>query len=764
MTATFRSPFPHTVELTGFQRRRLDYERPRFDGHYKSENDFYRVAASHQGLCGGYWTGEVVDHHDLVRLEPSQLQQADLGLCLGDQIGVLHEGRWVAGFVGVIGDPFDAWSTMLSSPTEVVEVEGKVRSIIRGAPFSSKLDSLMPSPNTSEGTFDLFGRGGPNVGGPPNRKWKVVSYPPPDAPFIDITVSVADGQGTTGSLFDERRLITDPRKWRDNFCCSFEVVRLYQPEWHTYLREIDGATVVINRETKQVLHRLSASPSQQEEFLRRMPQQRRPEGSFGRVYGRTGPHRRDGFYGDRSQRESSRDRWTTSRVSSDDSSNLSYRQEAPRSTFSGGTFQGRPVGLNYKSASKSQRPFVELESAVKSKSDVERKPAVKSKPAVVSTPIVDPKPPVELFKSKSGLASKSADESKPIVDPKPPVELIKLGSASTPVVAPTFVPGLGFVLASPQGLGFDLELASRLASELSPVDPAPIVAHQHDCQDQLSVKPASHLDLTPAIEPTPAIVPVIEPAPAIAPTSVVALQSRTASGPDPANGQGFAKGWTSRTSRVLPSKGADPPVMLKPSVASPSVASAPPSNADNSMGAACVKNKPRNESTPPADNSHASLVAECVRKYVVPPPTKRQQTRRLRKRAYASRKDGDSFHAARQQSPQVCKMARRQYDGRSLDRRDVRCRGKLGLHHVAHPPSATFVPFNDEVFFDADDGHAHRWGTLSTDPRLVDSFSSSSLTLLKNPAPASALKESGSQREQLYQASEGATKLQSSLI
>ncbi|EJK75052.1 hypothetical protein THAOC_03235 [Thalassiosira oceanica] len=669
MPATFRRPFPHTTELTGYRRQRLDDQRPHPHGHYRSERDFYRVAASHQGFCGGYWTGEAVDRHDLVRLEPSQLQQNGLGLCLGDQIGVLYEGRWVAGFVGVIGDPFDAWSTMLSASTEVLEVNGEVLKVT-GPPISSDLSPLVPSPSIRERTY------GPDADGTYSN-WKQFSYPPPDAPFIDITVSVADGQGMTGDRLELREFLADPRKWRDNFCCSFYVVRLYQPEWDTFLREIDGATVVINRETKEVLRRLSTSPSQQEAFLQRMPVQRRyPEESVGRNYGRSG--HRDGLYGSRSQREPSRNRWSASRMPSDGS----CRQEAPRFTFSGGTFRGCPVGPNYKPASKSQKPVVELKSASKSETAVESepmvelKPVVKSKPAVVSEPVVESKPAV---------ASTPALASKPVVKSKPAV-------APTSVVNPKSADG---------------PVSSFLKFVQSLADPTPAAA-----VPKPAVKSPSVVQSTPAVKSKSAVSPKpaalrspvqsksnIDSTSLVAPTPVVELPPRPAAAPDQQDAIGFAEGWTSRTSRA------------------------------------------RREPSPTSDNLHSLAVAECVKKYVkVQPRHKpRPRPRRLRATSHASKKDGDQFHAARQTSLPVGTTARRQFDGRSLDRRDERCRGKSGRPPTTRPPSATFMASDDEVFFNADDGQAYCWGALSMDPKLVDSFLHSSLTLVADPVVESVV-------------------------
>ncbi|EJK56700.1 hypothetical protein THAOC_23363, partial [Thalassiosira oceanica] len=106
--------------------------------------------------------------------------------------------------------------------------------------------------------------------------------------------------------------------------------------------------------------------------------------------------------------------------------------------------------------------------------------------------------------------------------------------------------------------------------------------------------------------------------------------------------------------------------------------------------------------------------------------------------SHASKKDGDQFHAACQTSLPVGTKARRQFDGRSLDRRDERCRGKSGRSPTTRPPSATFMASDDEVFFNAD-GQAYRWGALSMDPKLVGSFSHSSLTLVADPLVESAV-------------------------
>ncbi|EJK63477.1 hypothetical protein THAOC_15859, partial [Thalassiosira oceanica] len=234
---------------------------------------------------------EVVDS-DLHPFAPSALLQDGLGLCYGDQVACLSDhGSWQAAFVGIVGDPYGTWKQRL------------------------------PQPRAGES-------------------------------YIDLTVFVEQGQG-----WRDRFCYPHSNKCptsscgnfcfnidtRDKFCCSYHVVRVFSSDWSTHLREIDGSTIVINYETKQVLRRLSASPSHQEAFLQRMPVQRRyPEESVGRNYGRSG--HREGPYGSRSQRELSRNRWSASRMPSDDSSIRSCRQEAP---FSGGTFRGCPVGRNY---------------------------------------------------------------------------------------------------------------------------------------------------------------------------------------------------------------------------------------------------------------------------------------------------------------------------------------------------------------------------------------------------------------------------------
>ena len=108
-------------------------------------------------------------------------------------------------------------------------------------------------------------------------------------------------------------------------------------------------------------------------------------------------------------------------------------------------------------------------------------------------------------------------------------------------------------------------------------------------------------------------------------------------------------------------------------------------------------------------------IGDCrLRRKIVNVPVKlcRKRSRRLRKPVHASSKDGDKFNDARQTSLQAGTAARRQYDGRSLNRRDNRCRGKSGRPPDPRLPSDTSAASTDELFYNGID----RWGTLSTDP------------------------------------------------
>ncbi|EJK65102.1 hypothetical protein THAOC_14088 [Thalassiosira oceanica] len=146
----FRQKCPRST-LPGFCRMRLDSQRPRNDGQFRSEAQLHQHAKSYGSHPGGYWIGEAVDHRDLVRFPRPLLQQDGLGLYHGDQVAVCYGGRWTAGFIGITGNPHNAWPTMLSAP-DVVYEEGA----------------------TSPPTY----------------------VPPPDEPFVDVTVLVADGLGS----------------------------------------------------------------------------------------------------------------------------------------------------------------------------------------------------------------------------------------------------------------------------------------------------------------------------------------------------------------------------------------------------------------------------------------------------------------------------------------------------------------------------------------------------------------------------------------
>lgn len=227
---------------------RLDSQRPRIDGHFRSEAQLHQHAKSFGSHPGGYWIGEAVDHRDLERFPRPLLKQDRLGLYHGDQVAVLFRGCWTAGFVGITGDPHNAWPTMFSAPERVYD-----------------------------------------------EQWNETLIPQPDEPFIDVTFQVADGLGSTWSPQGQRlpKLVTDPRRSREYFCCSYKVARVYQSQWRYYLAQIDGATVIKNRESNEVLHRLLSTPSRVEDFIHEMQHpQRHPEETFdGRCFGRRWPPR-----------------------------------------------------------------------------------------------------------------------------------------------------------------------------------------------------------------------------------------------------------------------------------------------------------------------------------------------------------------------------------------------------------------------------------------------------------------------------------------
>ena len=620
----------------------------------------YEDAAAHGSYVGGYWTGQAVDHHDLVGFDPAQFRKEGLGLYNGDQIAVLFYGRWVAAFVGIIGDPHHAWARMLMSPDVDFEMDGKLTDL----PRTPEIRRHIPSSVKSIQVVD-------------RRDWKFTCYPPPNEPFIDVTVIVREGRGITGTLIDERELLNDPRNWRENFCCSYEVVRVYQSQWSTHLREIDGATIVINRESKGVLRRLSTSPSQQDAFLRRMPQQRQClEGSFDREFGRRGPRRawsRDsrgaslrrgssnrGRYGfddqsdwprpEQAQREPGRDR----RDFSQDHSHYSrHQQTSGTPSMIHGTFRGHPVTLPGPS---SKTPLM---SSLECKSYLDVEPAAPAKPEITR-----------------------ADTLKPSVEPAP-------GSTKKHTLTLTDKFGVEIIIGGPKsslkykpGVGYVVKLEITRADTLkSAAEPKalfklePAVEPVSRRAPEPTVTPTSDFDFTSAVEPKPAA--ALKPADK--------LRSRVATAPAHHDATGFAEGWTRRKSCIQTSTGSEPTVVLPP----------------------------RHESPPTSEDSHRLAVAECVAKYVkVPVKSRRKRSRRLRRPAHASSKDGEKFNDARQTSLQAGTAARRQYDGRSLNRRDNRCRGKSGRPPDPRLPSDTSAASTDELFYNGID----RWGTLSTDP------------------------------------------------
>lgn len=209
----YRRDSPRST-VTGLRRLRIDSQRPRFDGQFQSEKQMYSHAAARGSHVGGHWTYEQVDHLDLRSFERSQLQQEGLGLCDGDQIAVLFCGRWTAGFVGIIGDPYDRWPTILSSPLYWIETP------------DGKWSAKVPLELRKQIPLTVQTR---HVVEDPHGKWKLICLPRPDLPFIDVTIKVAEGQGILG--IRQRELIQGSRNWRENFCCSYIVKRVYQDQW-----------------------------------------------------------------------------------------------------------------------------------------------------------------------------------------------------------------------------------------------------------------------------------------------------------------------------------------------------------------------------------------------------------------------------------------------------------------------------------------------------------------------------------------------------
>ncbi|EJK51961.1 hypothetical protein THAOC_28817, partial [Thalassiosira oceanica] len=496
-------------DLSGYARRRATATRPRPDGQFRHEDQLISSYKSFGSYFGNYWTGEEVVETDLHPFAPSALLQDGLGLCCGDQVAVMScDGHWQAAFVGIVGDPYRTW------------------------------EQRLPQPRAGES-------------------------------YIDLTVFVEQGQGwldrTRFGLSDKCPTSSCERyrfknDTRDKFCCSYHVVRVFSSDWSTHLQEIDGSTIVINYETKQVLRRLSASPSHQEAFLQRMPVQRRyPEESGGRNYGHSG--HRCGPYESRSQREPYRNRWSASRMPSDDSSQRSCRQESPRFAFSGGTFRGCPVGRNYTPASKSQKPMVELKPVVKSEPTVASKPVVKSTPAVVSKPAVKPALVVDP-KSTNGPVSSLLKFVQSLADPTPvavPKPAVRSPSAvkSKPVVKSESTVASKPAVKSPPVVKSKSVVTPKPAVKLPCDPPAPRLAG-----------PPSEL-LSPVRSQSDVASESL-----VAPPPVVELPPRPAAAPDQQDATGFAEGWTSRTSRA------------------------------------------RREPSPTSDDLHSLAVAECVKKYV----------------------------------------------------------------------------------------------------------------------------------------------------
>jgi len=208
----FRLQSPRS-DLSGYARRRATATRPRPDGHFRHEDQLISSYKSLGSYFGNYWTGEEVADSDLRPFAPSALLQDGLGLCCGDQVARLSSnGYWQAAFVGIVGDPYGTWEQVTSPATSCRRVLYRPHG---------------------------FRRTGTGLAGP-------------------SLLSISDKCPT--SSCERYRFKNDTR---DKFCCSYHVVRVFSSDWSTHLREIDGSTIVINYETKQILRRLSASPSRQ---------------------------------------------------------------------------------------------------------------------------------------------------------------------------------------------------------------------------------------------------------------------------------------------------------------------------------------------------------------------------------------------------------------------------------------------------------------------------------------------------------------------
>ncbi|EJK48036.1 hypothetical protein THAOC_33204, partial [Thalassiosira oceanica] len=441
----------------------------------------------------------------------------------------------------------------------------------------------------------------------------------------------------------------------------------------------------------------------QEAFLQRMPVQRRyPEESAGRNYGRSG--HRDGLYGSRSQREPSRNRWSASRMPSDDSSHNSCRQEAPRFMLRG-MFHGCPVGLNYKPDSKSQKPVVELksasksETAAKSKPIVELKSAVKSKPDVELKSTVKPAPVIRLQahrllrRAKCHLAA--LDAGRAVDRSFGSREYADLNRYCATLNAQFDRLESGESVSDANLSQSILVLSTSLTKSRSEVLPMSAAKSETVVKSKPAVLSEPVVESKPAVASTPAVAskPVVKSKPAVASTPALASTPVVKSKPKSVVTPKSADGPVSSFLKFVQSLADPMPAAVpKPAVKSPSVVQSTPK--DDSKPAVTPKpavelpcdvvsespvapppvvelppqpaaapdqhdaigfadgwtsrtSRACREPSPPSDDLHSSAVADCVKKYVEVQPRQKPRPRPV---ALASKKDGDQFRAARQTS------------------------------------------------------------------------------------------------------------------
>ena len=652
----------------------------------------YSHAAARGSHVGGHWTYEQVDHLDLRSFERSQLQQEGLGLCDGDQIAVLFCGRWTAGFVGIIGDPYDRWPTILSSPLYWIETP------------DGKWSAKVPLELRKQIPLTVQTR---HVVEDPHGKWKLICLPRPDLPFIDVTIKVAEGQGIQG--IRQRELIQGSRNWRENFCCSYIVKRVYQDQWASNLMEIDGATIVINRESNKVLRRLSTSPEQQDAFLQGMQRPQRYQGGhFGeRSYNHRSPPRARGQHASRgastrsegfhrgryafsapsNQEHWPRDQpvrekpfhgqWTDSgsprrdgACSSRGSSGidgLAWRnawrpvaataKPTPAPALSSKTVVGsksmaKPASASsYKTAADS-KSIAKPASASSSKTSASSKSIAKLASALSVKTAAGSKSMAQLA---SALSSKTAASSKSMAKPAS-------ASSSKTAVSPKSIP----TMITPTMINnYILRLSCTKLSEN-------VLDDLTRRLNSTEISPKAFQDALDALTDLKRQFSSFELSPDAYQEALVALLDH----------ESLAK----------------LKLTVKPDVKPKSDLNVKPESA-------------------PID-SFGAEVAECTRKYGVPKIQPRRPKGSRNTRRPTRPEVGDAFKTSRSVQHEVNPAAKRRLT--SLDRRESRRCLRLGLTPAGRRPSVTFSPANEGIYFDGE--QAHLAGTISLPPDLVDPF------------------------------------------